>query len=796
MAQNNKHHGLLSFFQALKFSKQKISNQKGNFAQHYFFIDAMDCPTEEALIRKKLQANSKIIDLHFDLIKRTLSVKHENLVPQEIIESISKLGMQAQLIDKDQVDNFSRIEAKTKIEPAYIKWLLGLAMISALTSEIIVWLLPEKVSLSMGLAILAILVGGVKAYRKGLIALRYGHINIHALVAIATTGAILIGQWAEAAMVLVLFTIAEKIESASLNRARKTIHALLALAPEEALVKSHENGSLLDSWLLKPIDQVLIGDIVRVRPGERIPLDGKIIKGHSYLNQAPITGESIPVEKTVGDGVFAGSINQQNEIEFEVTVLSNNSVLAHILKTVESTQEKRAPMQRFVERFARIYTPVVIGLAICIAVFLLLFTHTDWAKAIYIALALLVAACPCALIISTPITIVSGIAAAARQGILIKGGLFLEQGYRLTHLALDKTGTVTQGKPKLVNQTLMGDEKYIQAIAMALALRSDHPISQAIGEALIDENLLNLNVDQFEMLPGKGISGVISGGISSGMSQTASQSSSINNNITKTFDTSVFEASIFNTSISDSQKSKNNNDEIRTKYYLGGKRLIVQLGLFTKKLDEQLQSLESQGLTTTILASQTHVLGIFGVADILKTTSTAAIRSLQSLGIQTQLLSGDSQIVVANIAKQLSINCAKGNLLPLDKAQAIELLQKENTLNLVGMVGDGVNDAPALAKADISFAMAAAGSDTAVEAADVILMDDNLMKISRFVRLSRFSNQILKQNIFLSLSFKIIVISALLIYQFGFLWLAVLADAGMSLVVIANSLRLLSANKN
>ena len=552
-------------------------------------------------------------------------------------------------------------------------------------------------------------------------------------MSIAVTGAILIGQWPEAAMVMFLFTVAELIEAKSLDRARNAISGLMQMTPEQATVRQMDG-----SWVEREVKSIELGAIVRVKPGERIGLDGEVTAGQSTIDQAPITGESLPIEKTVGDKVFAGTINQAGSLEYKVTAAANNSTLARIIHAVEQAQGARAPTQRFVDSFSKIYTPAVFLFALGVAIIPPLFMAGAWFDWIYRALVLLVVACPCALVISTPVTIVSGLAAAARKGILIKGGVYLEGGYKLDYLALDKTGTITHGKPvQTVYVTLFRNvADSAPALAASLAGRSDHPVSLAIANAAVDKNLPIHVVDNFEALAGRGVRGDING----------------------------------------------------ETYHLGNHRLVEDLGLCSPELEEKLFALEKQGKSVVLLLDKSGPLALFAVADTVKDSSREAIQQLHALGIKTLMLTGDNTHTAQAIAAQVGIEQAQGDLLPTDKLQAIETLYGQG--HRVGMVGDGINDAPALARAEIGFAMAAAGTDTAIATADVALMDDDLRKIPAFIRLSRQTSSILKQNIALALVIKAIFL-AVTFLGMATMWMAVFADMGVSLLVVFNGLRLL-----
>ncbi|WP_130901492.1 heavy metal translocating P-type ATPase [Pseudomonas sp. Sample_23] len=691
-----------------------------------FRIEAMDCPTEQTLIQNKLGKLAGVQQLEFNLINRVLGVTHNLPGTEPITEAIKSLGMHAEPLE-------AGVDAPA---PAAVKkhwWPLALSGLTALGAEVIHFTSAAPDWVVAIVALVSILSGGLGTYKKGWIALKNRNLNINALMSIAVTGAILIGQWPEAAMVMFLFTVAELIEARSLDRARNAISGLMQMTPEQATVLQADGN-----WREQEVKSVDLGARVRVKPGERIALDGAVVSGSSTIDQAPITGESLPVEKTVGDKVFAGTINQAGSLEYTVTAAANNSTLARIIHAVEQAQGARAPTQRFVDQFSKIYTPAVFVFALAVAIIPPLFMGAAWFDWIYRALVLLVVACPCALVISTPVTIVSGLAAAARKGILVKGGVYLEGGFKLDYLALDKTGTITHGKPVQTDYLSLDPtaDASAPAIAAALAGRSDHPVSLAIANAAVDKDFAALPVDNFEALGGRGVRGDING-------QT---------------------------------------------YHLGNHRLVEELGLCSPQLEEKLFALEKQGKSVVLLLDSAGPLALFAVADTVKETSLEAIRQLHELGVKTLMLTGDNVHTAQAIAAQVGIDEARGDLLPTDKLQAIEDLYKQG--HRVGMVGDGINDAPALARAEIGFAMAAAGTDTAIETADVALMDDDLRKIPAFLSLSRNTASILKQNIALALVIKAIFL-AVTFAGLATMWMAVFADMGVSLLVVFNGLRLL-----
>lgn len=488
----------------------------------------------------------------------------------------------------------------------------------------------------------------------------------------------------------------------------------------------------MERWVSVPTSGIAVGTIVRIKPGERVPLDGVVTAGNSAIDQAPVTGESIPADKSVNDPVFAGTINQTGALEIRVTAAANDSTPARIIHAAEQAQGSRAPTQRFVDRFAAIYTPAVFVIAVAVALLLPLLGGVPWLQAAYKALVLLVIACPCALVISTPVTIVSGLAAAARKGILIKGGTYLEQARRIKAVALDKTGTITEGKPRLVHWEALSNSDPA-ATGASLAARSDHPVSKAIAEGLPGQRL---DVANFEALVGRGVEGRVDG----------------------------------------------------TPYTLGNHRLSHDRGLCSTELEAKLAEHETAGRTVTLLASAGHVLALFAVADALKASSTQAVAELKAMGVTPVMLTGDNASTARAIATQADIEDARGDLLPQDKQAAIQNSQR--ALGVTAMVGDGINDAPSLAQSDIGFAMGGAGTDVAMEAADVVIMTDDLRRVATTIRLSRKTHEVLWQNIALALGIKAVFL-VLAVFGSAIMWMAVFADMGASLLVVANGLRLL-----
>jgi len=715
-----------------------------------FRIPSMDCAAEEGEIRHALSKLPGLRSLSFQLGLKTLAIDAPAESIPQALDAIRKSGFKPVPVsepvgqdgDHDHTGHDHHHDhdhhhghshggfALPEGLPSYI-----LALVLAFGAESISFFAPHTVTFSgLGMALSAAAIGlaGFSTYVKGFSALRNLRLNINALMTVAVTGAFLIGQWPEAAMVMALYAIAELIEARSVDRARSAIKGLLDMTPEQAEVKQADG-----SWTESLVKTVAIGAIFRVKPGARVPLDGAITAGTTSVDQSPVTGESIPVDKTIGDTVFAGTINATGMIEVQVSAAANGTLLARIIHAVEQAQGSRAPTQQFVDRFASIYTPTVFVLALAVCLLTPWLMDWTWMQAIYKALVLLVIACPCALVISTPVTVVSGLAAAARRGILIKGGIHLEGARKIKAIALDKTGTITLGKPKLVaTEVLPTDQEESQVLRWAsdLAGHSDHPVSKAIALGLDIQG--NGQLEDFTALPGRGVE-ARTGGLS---------------------------------------------------LILGNHRLIEDRGMCSPQIEARLKEHEAQGRTVTMLASSTQVLAIFAVADTIKESSREAIAELHALGVASVMLTGDNVATAKAIAQQAGIDDARGNLLPADKLAAIEALQKQ--YGYVAMTGDGINDAPALARSNIGFAMGGAGTDTAMEAADVVIMNDDLRRIPEAIRLSRKTQAILWQNITLALGIKGIFL-LLALFNGATMWMAVFADMGASLLVVFNGLRVL-----
>ena len=715
-----------------------------------FTIPAMDCPTEEGLIRRRLRTVHGISDLRFDLLGRRLTVLHDNADDALIVAALSDIGMVPAAVpepaQKDAASNACEdcaCDSSSNPDPNEARpwWrrhgLFALSGVLAASAEAMYFAGVKETSLPVvAVAVVSILLGGLPTFRKGWTALRTFTLNINFLMTVAILGGAVIGAWPEIALVTFLFALAELIEAKALDRARNAVKGLMAMAPDEASVKQDDG-----SWTVVSAGAVPVGAVVQVKPGERLALDGVVVAGESSVNQAPVTGESVPVDKQVGDKVFAGTINESGVLEFKTTGGKDQTTLAKIIRTVQEAQGSRAPTQRFVDTFARVYTPVVCVAAVLVAVVPWLAFGQPFYPWLYKALVLLVIACPCALVISTPVTVVSGLTAAAKRGILIKGGVHLENGRKLKVVALDKTGTITEGKPRVTDvQPIGGASKdEVLRIAASLDALSQHPVALAVVAAWSGERA---SVEAFKSLTGRGVEGRIDGAA----------------------------------------------------YFVGNHRLAEERQVCSPEVEAVLAGFEVQGKTTVVVASASTVLGVIAVADTPRESSVEAIKSLHDMGIKTLMLSGDNQSTASAIAKTVGIDESRGGMLPEDKLAEIERLTKEHG-DAIGMVGDGVNDAPALAKSTIGFAMGAAGTDTALETADVALMQDDLRGLPEFIALSRRTGSILTQNIALAIGIKVIFF-ALTVAGMGTMWMAVIADVGASILVVGNGLRTLRGGRS
>jgi len=583
----------------------------------------------------------------------------------------------------------------------------------------------------------SILIGGYTLFIKGLKNLSRLKFDMNTLMTIAIIGAAIIGEWGEGATVVILFAISEALERYSMDKARQSIESLMDIAPKEALIRRGNEEMMIH------VEDIQVGDIMIVKPGQKLAMDGLVIKGTSTLNQAAITGESVPVTKTIDDEVFAGTLNEEGLLEVKVTKRVEDTTLSKIIHLVEEAQAERAPSQAFVDKFAKYYTPAIVLLALLIAVVPPLFGG-DWSQWIYQGLAVLVVGCPCALVVSTPVAVVTAIGNAAKNGVLIKGGIHLEEAGHLKAIAFDKTGTLTKGIPAITDiVTYGGNENELLTVTAAIEKGSQHPLASAIVRKA-EENGLNLNgvsVEEFQSITGKGV------------------------------------------------KAKVNNEM----YYVGSPNLFEELHqTIESTIKERITRMQTEGKTVMVLGTEKEILSLIAVADEMRETSKEVISKLNHIGIETVMLTGDNQRTAEAIGKQVGVSDIKADLLPEDKLNFIKELRGKH--QSVGMVGDGVNDAPALAASSVGVAMGGAGTDTALETADIALMSDDLSKLPYTIKLSRKALAIIKQNITFSLAIKLV---ALLLVMPGWLtlWIAIFADMGATLLVTLNSLRLLKVKE-
>ena len=596
------------------------------------------------------------------------------------------------------------------------------------------WVGQDRAAEALSLA--ATLAAGSLIARRAWHSIKARSLDIHVLMLAAVGGALAIGEWMEGATVVLLFAVAQWLEGRSMDRARRAVRALMELAPVEATVRREGREARVAAA------SVLPRDVIVVRPGERIPVDGRVLTGSSDVNQAPVTGESMPVERAAGEEVFAGSINGRGALEIEATRAGTDTTLARIATLIERAQAERSPSERFVDRFAKRYTPIVLGLAIVVAVVpaaLGAGTFGDWT---YRALVLLVVACPCALVISTPVSVVSALAGAARRGVLIKGGAHLERAGAIRCVAFDKTGTVTKGQVTVTNVYALGtaSEHGVLSVAASLESRSEHPIGRAIVAHAERQGLSPAPGRGFQALPGLGA-----------------------------------EAHV---------------NDIHS--VVGNHRLFEERQLCTPDLHDRIDEMAARGGTPVLVGHDGEAMGVIGIADEMRERGREAIVMLRREGIEhVVLLTGDHRAAAEEVGRVLGFDEVYSELMPEDKVALVRGLKER--YGSVAMVGDGVNDAPALAAADVGIAMGAAGTDVALETADIALMDDELMKVPFALRISRRAMRNIRMNIGISLGLKAAFV-ALAVAGAATLWMAVLADTGASLIVTANALRLLRSS--
>lgn len=715
-------------------------------------IHGLDCAEEVAVLKSALGPLVGGADqLSFDILSGKITLGESvRIPPQQIMDAVARTGMravpwqeEAPIADRASSNGHGRRAILTAISGIcttagflWHVWLAGslrasLGSHEATSPEVVPW--PVCVLYSI-----AILAGVWLVLPKAWLAFRRLRPDMNLLMTIAVVGAVAIGQWLEGATVSFLFSLSLLLESWSVGRARREIAALLDLAPLTARLLGKDGSEQIVAPSAVPLGASFI-----VKPGERFPLDGRILTGASHVNQAPVTGESNPVEKTIGDDVFAGTINGGGALVVECTKDAGHTTLANIIRMVGEARSRRSPSEQWVERFARVYTPAVLVIALLVLLVPPLIFAEPWAKWIYNALVLLVIACPCALVIATPVSIVAALTAAARAGILIKGGTYVEAPARLKAIAFDKTGTLTEGKPAVVEVVPLAehDERELLERAAALEARSEHPLAKAILTYAKTRGIAASPGEDFQVVQGKGATALFNG----------------------------------------------------RRFWLGSHRYLEELHQETTAVHTRLEELSSEGHSVVVIGNENHVCGFIALADNIRMESQQTIRELHTTGIeQLVMLTGDNRASAQRVAAHTGVDDFQAELLPADKVAAVATLVDK--FGTVAMVGDGVNDAPALARATLGIAMGAAGTDAAIETADIALMADDLSKLPWLIRHSRRTLAIIRQNIVFALAIKVIFV-ALALSGHASLWAAIAADTGASLLVTLNGLRLLSGSQ-
>jgi Cd2+/Zn2+-exporting ATPase len=693
-------------------------------AESVFRIDGLCCGEEAKILERRLRPLNGIEDLSADVLSQRLHVKYDaaRLSTNSIVDAVAETGMRAWLEHE---------EAVVTPEAASRGKLVAVSG-GALAAGLALQYLDFGPQWFIAAFLLSIASAGVFTGRKALNSLRGRTLDINVLMLVAVAGAMALGEWSEAATVVFLFAIAQWLETRSMDRAREAIRALMDLSPAEARIKT----GLLE--VAVPVERVAIGSVMVVRPGEKIPLDGDVVSGRSDVNQAPITGESLPVDKGPGDEVFAGTINGHGALEVAVTRRRQDTTLARIIHLVETAQAERAPSQQFIDRFARWYTPAVIVLAIAIATVPVLFggAFEVW---FYRALVVLVISCPCALVISTPVSIVSALAGAARRGVLVKGGVHLEKLAAVRAIAFDKTGTLTKAALRVRAVQTFGEltDSELLTLAATVEARSEHPIAAAIVREAHDRGLAFAGVAGVRALPGLGAEGVVNG----------------------------------------------------AEVVCGNLRLFRERAWLTAEAERAADDIAATGASAVLVSYAGRTVGVIAVSDQEREVAADTLDLLHRQGIEhIVMLTGDHETAARAVAGRLGVDEVRAGLLPHEKVEAILGLRRK--YGTVAMVGDGVNDAPALAAADVGIAMGVIGSDAALETADVALMTDELPKIAYAVRLSRAAVRNIRANIALSIALKVAFL-VMAIAGVATLWMAVVADTGTSLIVVANAMRLL-----
>lgn len=710
-------------------------------------ILGLDCAEEIGALKATVGKLEGVDQLDFNLLNGTMTVAfaEDRLKDEQIIAAVGQAGLKARSYRADFEEEQSFWQANRRKILCILSGVLATAgfvshaLIHRSLRDALVGgesasghAFPE---ISILLYLGAVIAGGWDVLPKAVNAVRHMRADMNLLMSIAVIGALFIGEWFEAAAVSFLFSFSLLLESWSVGRARRAIQALMDLSPTTARYICPCDGDIME----KPIADVPIGVTILVRPGEKFPLDGIISKGSTSVNQAPITGESMPVSKSVGDEVFAGTINEDGSIEFTSSKAASETTLSRIIRMVEEAQSRRAPSEQWVEKFARYYTPAMILLAALIAVVPPLLFDGSWNEWFYEALVILVIACPCALVISTPVSIVAAMASSARAGVLIKGGAYLEVAGRLKAIALDKTGTITHGKPEVQEIVPLNNHTREELLERAAAMEanSDHPLARAILRLAEKEEIAVPPAEDFQAIKGKGASATIHGHA----------------------------------------------------FWLGSHRLLHEKEMETPELHRQIESMEDAGHSIVVIGNDQHVCGLISIADTIREHAAEVVDQLKIAGLEhVVMLTGDNNGTARAIAETVGLDEVRAELMPGDKLKIIEELVSR--YRYVAMVGDGINDAPALAAASLGIAMGAAGSDAAIETADIALMSDDLTRIPWLIQHAQRTLAIIRQNIIFALGLKLLFMG-LAMGNIATLWMAIAADMGASLLVIANSLRLL-----
>lgn len=731
--------------------------------QMTFHIAKMDCPEEIATLKKVLlplvDAENRLV---FDLFSRKLIVDTTGLAVEnkDILKAVAAAGMEATEQTAGPLDGCACCGGICSPKPSAETFLSRHGRVLLCAASGVGWFLGLGVALwehgsllgafrheeaapaaAVALWLCAALAGMWHVLPKALISARTFRPDMNLLMVVAAAGALAIGDYSEGASVAFLFSLANQLESWSMGRARKAIQALMDITPSAALVLLP--GALAPQE--RPVGEVSTGSMVLVRPGDRIPLDGIVLAGTSAVDQSPITGESMPVPKTTGDTVYAGTINAEGALEIKTTAPASGSALARIMHLVEEAQSRRAKAVQWVDTFAAVYTPGMMGLSVLVALLPPLFLGGGWAQWFYQALVVLVISCPCALVISTPVSVVAGLASAARNGVLIKGGAYLEAAASITAIALDKTGTLTLGRPSVTALDACPDTTAGELAAMAAALesRSSHPMARAILDHATAAGLHLPAVEDVLEHPGRGAEGRICGEL----------------------------------------------------YFVGNERLLREQApaLLTLDLRQRFAGAQAEASTVVAVWNGSKVLGTLTLKDTVRPESREAVESLKRLGMKNVvMLTGDNEQTARMIAEQTGVTGYQANLLPEDKTGMVSGMVERG--DRVAMVGDGVNDAPALAASSLGIAMGSIGTGAAIETADVALMSDDLSKLPWLIRHARRTVGIIKQNIAFALGLKAMFL-VLAFFQVATLWAAIAADMGASLAVIFNGLRLLRIKK-